>query len=124
MKKIIYSIVLLISMSSLAYAQEADNSVKSNGKVELVKSKTTGEYQFNFATERTKESVEKAASYYTANFIVDYDEASNAATLKMIENSVTSRTLIARFLAVNQVRFVEIDGMNVSISEFTDSYLK
>lgn len=124
MKKIIYSIVLLVSMSSFTYAQEAANIAKSNGKVELVNSKTTGEYEFHFATERSKESVEKAASYYTSNFTVEFDEASNTATLKMIENNVTSRTIVARFLSVNQVRFVEIDGMNIDMGEFIESYLK
>ena len=76
MKKLIYSIVLLVSMTSLTYAQEAESIAKSNGKVELVQSKTTGVYQFSFATDRTAESVEKAASYYTSNFTVDFDEAS------------------------------------------------
>lgn len=108
----------------MTFAQEAENIAKSNGKTELVNSKTTGEYQFHFVTERTKESVEKAASYYTSNFTVDFDEASNTATINMIENDVTSRTIVARFLAVNQVRFVEIDGTNVDMSVFIESYLK
>ena len=113
-------------MSSLTYAQEAEsaNTAKSNGKTELVKSKTTGEYQFSFMTDRTKESVEKAASYYTSNFTVEFDESSNTATVKMIENNVTSRTIVSRFLAVNQIRYVEVDGTNVSISDFIESYLK
>jgi hypothetical protein len=124
MKKLIYSIVLLVSMTSLTYAQEAESIAKSNGKVELVQSKTTGVYQFSFATDRTAESVEKAASYYTSNFTVDFDEASNTATINLVENDVTSRTVIARFLAVNQVKFIEIDGMNVEMYVFIESYLK
>ena len=124
MKKLIYSIVLLVSMTSLTYAQEAESIAKSNGKVELVQSKTTGVYQFSFATDRTAESVEKAASYYTSNFTVDFDEASNTATINLVENDVTSRTVIARFLAVNQVKFIEIDGMNFEIYVFIESYLK
>jgi hypothetical protein len=124
MKKLIYSIVLLVSMTSLTYAQEAESIAKSNGKVELVQSKTTGVYQFSFATDRTAESVEKAASYYTSNFTVDFDEASNTATINLVENNVTSRTVIARFLAVNQVKFIEIDGMNVEMYVFIESYLK
>lgn len=124
MKKLIYSIVLLVSMTSFTYAQEAESIAKSNGKVELVQSKTTGVYQFSFATDRTAESVEKAASYYTSNFTVDFDEASNTATINLVENDVTSRTVIARFLAVNQVKFIEIDGMNVEMYVFIESYLK
>lgn len=124
MKKIIYSIVLLVSMSSMTYAQEASNIANSNGKLELVKSKTSGEYEFTFATERTKESVEKAASYYTKNFSVAFDETSNTATVKMIDNSITARTTIGRFLSSNQVKFVEIDGVNVTVSDFIMSYLK
>jgi len=124
MKKLIYSIVLLVCMTSLTYAQEAESIAKSNGKVELVQSKTTGVYQFSFATDRTAESVEKAASYYTSNFTVDFDEASNTATINLVENDVTSRTVIARFLAVNQVKFIEIDGMNVEMYVFIESYLK
>ncbi len=111
-------------MTSLTYAQEAESIAKSNGKVELVQSKTTGVYQFSFATDRTAESVEKAASYYTSNFTVDFDEASNTATINLVENDVTSRTVIARFLAVNQVKFIEIDGMNVEMYVFIESYLK
>ena len=124
MKKLIYSIDLLVCMTSLTYAQEAESIAKSNGKVELVQSKTTGVYQFSFATDRTAESVEKAASYYTSNFTVDFDEASNTATINLVENDVTSRTVIARFLAVNQVKFIEIDGMNVEMYVFIESYLK
>ena len=113
-------------MSSLTFAQEVEsaNTAKSNGKSELVKSKTTGEYQFSFITDRTKESVEKAASYYTTYFTVTFDEASNTATVKMIENNVTSRTIVSRFLAMNQIRYIEVDGTNVSLSDFIDSYLK
>jgi len=124
MMKLIYSLVLMVCMTSLTYAQEVENVVKSNGKRELVKSKTTGEYQFFFDSERTKESVEKAASYYVSNFTVNFDPEANKVTLKMVENNVTSRTKVARFLAVNQIMFIEIDGATIGLSEFTESYLK
>jgi predicted solute-binding protein len=124
MKKLIYSLALLVSMSSLSYAQEAENIVNSNGKAALISSKTSGEYEFTFATERTDESVEKSASYYTTNFTVDFDPSTKKAVVTMIENTVTSRTILARFLSSNQIRYVEIDGTNVSISDFIESYLK
>jgi predicted solute-binding protein len=124
MKKLIYSLALLVTMSSLGYAQEAENIVNSKGKAALISSKISGEYDFTFATERTDESVEKAASYYVKNFTVDFDASTNKAVVTMIENTVTSRTVLARFLSSNQVRYVEIDGTNVSISDFIQSYLK
>lgn len=124
MKKLIYSIVLLVSMSSMSFAQEANVIAKSNGKSELAASMKSGEYEFQFKTERSKESVEKAASYYTSIFNMSYDESSKTVEVKLIENTPSARMVVARFLSANQIRYVEIDGNNVVISDFIEQYLK
>lgn len=124
MKKLILSLLLIVSVTSLSYAQELENVVTSKGKKELAKSKSSGEYEFTFVTERTAASVEKAASYYTQNFTIDFNEETNTVAIKLIENTITSRTIIARFLSSNQVRYVEVDDESMIVSDFMDAYLK
>ena len=124
MRNIIYSLIAIVTMTSMSFAQDMNTVANSNGKKALIESKENGTFEFHFATERTKESVDKAASYYVSNFTVEFDESTNIATVKLIENDVTSRAIVSRFLAVNQIRLIEVDGDMVSISDFIENYLK
>lgn len=114
----------MFSVISFSFGQEVENIAVSNGTKELASSKISGEYEFQFETERTSESVEKAASFYTQYFTVDFDEETQLVKIKMIENTASSRIIIARFLSYNKVQYVKIDGDETSVSDFMDKYLK
>jgi hypothetical protein len=124
MKKLIYSLVVLLSVVSFSYGQEVNNVALSNGKEALLKSKVSGEFEFKFGSDRTKESVDKGASYYTQYFTVDFNEGTDVAKIKLIENTPSARMVVARFLSYNQVRKVKVDSEELSISDFIDLYLK
>lgn len=124
MKKIFLSLFVLFSLTSLSFAQEAELLVDSKGKSALMKSKDSGEFEFKFETSRTKESIEKAASFYTQHFTVDYNEEARVAKIKMVENTIASRVIISRFLSYNQVKFVKVDGENLNMTDFIALYLR
>lgn len=124
MKKLILSLLVLFGLTSLSIAQEAELLVDSHGKSALIKSKNSGEFEFNFESERTKASVDKAASFYTNHFTVDYNEENGAVKIKMVNNTPESRIVVSRFLSYNQVRFVKVDNENLNMTDFIDLYLR
>lgn len=122
MKNLIYSLFVIICFSNMSIAQETGEVVVSQGKQELVDSKTNGEYQFTFV-DQTAERIEKSASYYTHYFTVVYDESSMLATITMIQNDEKGRAVIMRFLSASGARFVEVDDNVISVSEFMVDFL-
>lgn len=124
MKKLIVSLAVLLSAVSFSFGQEMENIAISNGVKELASSKILGEYVFQFETERTSESVEKAASFYKQYFSVDFNEETQLLKLNMIENTPSSRIIVARFLSYNKVQYIKIDEDLISVSDFMDKYLK
>lgn len=114
----------MLSVVSFSYGQEVGNIAVSNGKTALEKSKVSGEFEFKFDGDRTKESVDKAASFYTQHFTVDFSEETDVAKIKLIENTPSARMVVARFLSYNQVRAVKVDSKELIISDFIDLYLK
>ena len=124
MRKIIYTLFVLVGFSSMGFAQERTEIAKSEGKTELLESKVSGKYVFSLPENVTAEEVEQKSSYYTSNFTVDFDAASHKSTLTMIENEVISRHIVARFLSSCGVRFVEVEGENITIDQLIELYLK
>lgn len=124
MRKLILSLLVLFSLTSSSFAQEAELIVDSKGKSALIKSKSSGEFEFKFETERTKASIDKAASFYTQHFTVDYNEETGVVKIDMVENTQGSRAIISRFLSYNQVKFVKVDNENLSMTDFIELYLK
>ena len=124
MRKIIYTLFVLVGFSSIGFAQEKAEIANTNGKTELLESKLSGVYVFALPENVTAEQVEKNSSYYTSNFTVDFDNATNKATLTMVENEVISRHVVARFLSSCGVRYVEVEGENITIDQLIELYLK
>ncbi len=122
MKNIIYSLFVVLGFSSISFTQEKSEIALSQGKQELVNSKTSGVYEFTL-TDQTSEGVNKAANYYTHYFTVAFDQNSGVATLTMVENNERSRAVIMRFLTASGARYVDIDGSVISLNEFMVDFL-
>lgn len=124
MRKIFLSLFVLFSLTSFSFAQEAELLVDSKGKSALIESKTTGEFEFKFETKKSKESIEKASSFYTQHFTVDYNEETGIVKINMINNTPESRIIVSRFLSYSQVRFVKVDNENLNMTDFIEMYLR
>lgn len=124
MKNLFYSLVVLLSVVSFSFGQDMSYVAVSNGKAALVKSKTSGEFDFKFDPNRAEGSVEKAASFYEKHFSVDYNSTTGDVKIKMKDNEPSSRMIVARFLSYNQTRYIDVDGEEITMSDFIDLYLK
>ena len=78
------------------------------------KSKSSGEYTFTLPSSVTKEDVAKSSKYYTHYFTVDFDPNAHEAKINMVVNEAKNRYVIVRFLTSCGVRFITVDGTNVS----------
>lgn len=124
MKKIFSTLIIVLGFSIVGFSQTQATIANSEGKSALVASKTSGEYVFTLPASATEEQVSKSAGYYTDYFTVAYDDASKVANITMVQNNPQSRSIIARFLSAIGVREVAVDGTNLQIGEFFETYLK
>ncbi|MFT5777187.1 MAG: capsule polysaccharide export protein KpsE/RkpR [Crocinitomicaceae bacterium] len=123
MKKIIYTLFVMLGLSSISFAQEANEIATTTSKTELANSKRDGVYQFTFVGQTTA-GIEKSAKYYENYFSIDFDESSNVATITMKVNEAKSRTVITRFLIAAGAHYVKVGGEMMSTNEFMIDYLK
>lgn len=105
-------------------AQEPAELAISQGIEALAKSKSSGEYTFALPSNVTKDDVAKSSKYYTHYFSVDFDANAHEAKINMVVNEAKNRYVIVRFLTSCGVRYITVDGTNVSISDFTSKYLQ
>jgi hypothetical protein len=124
MKKIIYTLFVLVGFISMGFTQEKSEIANTEGKTELLKSRESGEYVFVLPARLTKDQVAKNASYYTNMFSVAFDENSYEAKVTILDNAPKSRFVIARFLSACGIRFVKVNDDFVDITEFINQYLK
>ncbi len=124
MKKIISTLIVLLSIVSFGFSQEASNTATSEGKAALMESKVSGEYNFVLAPGQSKEKVEKSASYYISYFTVDYDEKANSAKITMVSDAPKSKFIIARFLSATGSHYVKVDDSVIPMDEFIRSYIQ
>lgn len=124
MKRLIYTLFAVMLVSFAANAQEPAELAVSKGGDALAKSKISGEYVFTLPASVSKEDVEKSAKYYTHYFTVNFDAGSHDAKVVLTNNEIKSRYVIARFLSSCGVRFITVDGKNVSLDEFSNTYFK
>lgn len=113
---------MLVSFAS--NAQEPSELATSKGADALTKSKSSGEYVFTLPSTVSREDVEKSSKYYTHYFTVSFDAGSHDATVSMVSNDGKSRYVIARFLTSCGVRFIKVDGNNLSLEVFSETYFK
>jgi hypothetical protein len=124
MKRFVYTLFAVLFVTFATYAQEPAEIAVSQGSKVLAESKASGEYLFSLPSNVTKEDVAKSSKYYTHYFTVDFDASSKKVTINMVVNEAKNRFVIVRFLTSCGVRFIAVDGDNVSISDFTEKYLK
>ena len=124
MKKLIYTLFILVGFSSFGFSQETNNTTRTNGSIELVSSKTSGEFVFHLPVGVTAEDVKKNSAYYTHYFTVSFDVNSHEATIHMVENTTKNRYVIARFLTACGMKYVQVDGKALELHDFVNAYLK
>lgn len=124
MKRFVYTLFAILFVTFATHAQEPAQLAVSQGTEALAKSKTSGEYTFTLPSNVTKEDVAKSSKYYTHYFTVNFDAGSHEAKINMVMNEAKNRYVIVRFLTSCGVRYITVDGANVSISDFTSKYLK
>lgn len=124
MKKIFSTLIIVLGFATVGLSQSQSAVANSEGKSALVASKASGAYSFTLPSEVTDEQVAKNAAYYTSYFTVEFDNATKVANITTVSNEAQSRVIIARFLSASGVREVEIDGVNLSIGDFIESYLQ
>ncbi|MBL4861830.1 MAG: hypothetical protein JKY09_02280 [Crocinitomicaceae bacterium] len=121
MKKLIYTLFVLVGLSSFSFAQENDLAI-TNGATELAVSKVSGIYVFTLPDNVTKEDVAKNAKYYTHYFSVEFKD--HKATIKMTNNNAKDRYVIARFLTACKVRHIQVDDDSLELYDFIEKHLK
>ena len=124
MKKFVYTMFAVLFVTFATNAQEPAELAISQGTEALAKSKSSGEYTFALPSNVTKDDVAKSSKYYTHYFSVDFDANAHEAKINMVVNEAKNRYVIVRFLTSCGVRYITVDGTNVSISDFTSKYLQ
>ena len=123
MKKIVFTLTLLVGFATVSFAQEANEIAVSEGSEELAKSKVDGDYILVLSG-KTEADISGSAAYYTQYFKVNFDESSQKAKIEMVENNARSRSVIVRFLVASGVRYVDVDGKSISINDFMMNHLQ
>ena len=124
MKKIFFTLIVLVGFATVGFSQEQGTVAVSEGKTELATSKVSGEYTITLPSTVTEEMVKKNAGYYPSYFTVGFDNASKNATITLVNNEVQGRYVIARFLASCGVREVKVDDETLVLDQFIDKHLK
>lgn len=123
MKKLVYTLMFLVGFTTISFAQEATEIAMSEGATELAQSKIDGDYVF-IVSGKTKAEISAASKYYEHYFTVDFNESSQTVKIDMVENDERGRPVIVRFLVASGVRYVNVDGKVISISDFMSTYLQ
>jgi hypothetical protein len=123
MKKLVYTLMLLVGFATVSFAQEANEIVVTEGSEELVNSKRDGEYTF-VLNGKTEGDISGAAAHYTHYFKVVFEESKQTVKLEMIENDARARAVIMRFLVASGVRHADVDGKIIPINEFMTNHLQ
>lgn len=124
MKKLILSLIVLITATSMSFAQSSNEIASTKGAKELAVSKSSGEFVFTLPSNLTKEDIDKNSKYYTHYFTISFDESSHTATINMNDNTSKNRYVIARFLTACGVKYVTVDDVNLELSDFIEKHLK
>lgn len=120
MKTIVTALVFFIGLS-ISFAQNTA-TVKSSSQLTSIKSSGSGE--ITLPSNLTLEDVQKRAKYYTKYFVVDFNQETHVALIKMVENDAQARNIIVRFLAACDVKDVNVEGTIVSRDDLFAKYLK
>jgi len=122
MKSFLTSLSFLFAIT-FANAQNLNTAV-CDSKTKLVKGVEVGLIEIKLPEAVTKADVDKYAEYYKNAFVVDFNEKTHIANIKMIENTSLNRRIILRFLGANQVHNVTVEGNSFLMNDFYESFLK
>lgn len=123
MKNLFITIIAILNLSTLTFAQEKTNTAASQSKSELQASKESGTYTFVLPEGLSAEDAVKNAMYYIHYFSVEYNEKLHTAEIEMISNDAKSRNVIKRYLTACGVRYVKVDSETLSLDEFFNRYI-
>lgn len=124
MKKLLVILVLFLGVSGFSSAQTDAEIALSKGTAALASSKTSGTYNFTMPSHITADDIAKNAKYYTHYLTPTYNDGANEVTIVMVDNSEKSRAVITRFLTACGMKAVNVDGKNIDLMSFMESYLK
>ena len=124
MKKIIFTLIAVLSISLVGLSQEASKMALTEGHTALVKSQETREYIYTLPSDVTSEHVEKVSKYYLTYFTIDFDESTKVAKVKMNAQSEKGEMVMGRFLSSCGVRNITVDDKEMTLDTFMREYLK
>ena len=124
MSKLFFTFISILTLTFTTFAQEVETIAIAESKSELAESKVSGEYTYILPTNITAEQVKKNAGYYTSYFTVGYDENSQKATIKLMNDEKISRMVMGRFLSSCGVRNLKVGEETITLDKFMETYLK
>lgn len=113
-------LLVFVLTFGLAFAQTASIS---GDEATIAKQVEIGSFEIQMPESTSAEDLNKSAEYYVDYFTVKYDDKSKVASIKMVDNTPSSRRVINRLLLSNGVRTIAFNGEEYSINEFYDNYL-
>ena len=122
MKNLILTVVILLTLN-FSFGQTSNTAV-CNSKSSLIEGKDKGIIELKLPENVLKVDVDKYAQYYVNAFKVNFDEKSHVIVFNMVENNVSNRRVILRFLAANQIQHVIVEGKSYVVSDFFENFLK
>jgi hypothetical protein len=124
MKTFFLSLIAVIGLSTVSFAQDASNSATAQSKTQLTSAKQSGVYTFVMPATLTAEDVTKNSKYYVQYFTTEFNASTKEVKLKMNSNDELGRRVITRFLASCGVQNVIVDGNSMITEDFFNTYLK
>jgi len=124
MKTFFLSLIAVIGLSTVSFAQDGSNSATAQSKTQLASAKESGMFTFVMPSTLTAEEVTKNSKYYVHYFTTEFNASTKEVKLKMVANDEMGRRVITRFLASCGVQNVIVDGNTMITEDFFNSYLK
>ncbi len=124
MKKLISTLVFVLGVVALSFAQDAKNTAISQGAKELATSKVNGTYVYTLPEGTTQEEVTKVAAYYPDYFTVSFDASSREASVQITGETAPSSQVMLRFLSGCGVMYVDVDGDSHQLNLFYAEFVK
>ncbi len=101
----------------------AQTASVSGNEATIAEQVEKGTFEIQMPNTTSNEDITKSAEYYVDYFTVEYNGETKVASIKMVDNTPSSRRVINRLLLSNGVRTIAFNGKEFSINEFYDKYL-
>lgn len=82
---------------------------------------TTHAFHFTIGSQYSEADVTNASTYYTAYFSVTY--VAGAVTIELVDDTEMNRRIIQRFFVTLGVSEVDVNGTNMPLDNFVDTYI-